>query len=75
MSNDAKIIIAVITVGIALGGFAMSSFNARMDEMTSSFNARMDKIESDIRELRSLHLMAAHAARKTVDETAATTKD
>ena len=69
MSSDAKIIVAVITVAVALGGFA-----------TSSINMRLDRIEADIRELRSLHLMATQNADKTsppppADQPAATVKD
>ena len=69
MSSDAKIIVAIITVGIALGGFAMSSMNMRLD-----------RIEADIREFRSLHLMATQNANKPsssqpAEQPAATAQD
>jgi len=69
VSNDAKVIVVIVTVGIAVGGFTVRSINMRLD-----------RIEADIRELRSLTLMATQDANQTsssppADQPAATAKD
>jgi len=55
MSSDTRFLIGTIIGSvIALGGFLQWGINSKFEAV----NLRLDRIESDIRELRSLHLSA-----------------
>ena len=65
MSTDTKFLIGTIIGSvIALGVFLQWGISAKFEAV----NLRLDRIESDIRELRSLHLAAS--ATKTAEPAA-----